>query len=59
MIKGVNVEIIALQEIWSIDNPDLLVIPGFHPLIFKQRAGMRGGGVGFFIKKEQHFVGNC
>jgi len=52
MRRGVNIEIIALQEIWSIDNPELLDIHGFHPLIFKQRAGMRGGGVGFFIKNN-------
>ena len=50
--RGVNIEIIALQEVWSIENPQLLDILGFHPLIFKQRAGMRGGGVGFYIKNS-------
>ena len=53
--KGINIEIIALQEIWNIDNLQSLSIEGFHPLIFKQRVGMRGGGVGFYIKKL-HFL---
>jgi len=48
--KGVNIEIIALQETWNIVNPQLLLIDGFHPVIFKHREGMRGGGVGFYIK---------
>jgi len=50
--RGVNIEVIALQEIWSISNPESLDITGFHPLIFKQRVGMRGGGVGFYIKNN-------
>jgi len=25
---------------------------GFHPLFFKQRLGMRGGGIGFYIKNN-------
>ncbi len=53
--KGLNIEIIALQEIWTIDHPQLLNIEGFHPLIYKQRAGMRGGGVGFYIKNSISF----
>ncbi len=50
--RGVSIEVIALQEIWSISNPESLDIMGFHPLIFKQRVGMRGGGVGFYIKNN-------
>ena len=52
LLKGINIEIIALQEIWNIDHPELLDIVGFHPIIFKQRVGMRGGGVGFYIKNN-------
>ena len=39
-----------MQETWNIENPQLLLIDGFHPVIFKQREGMRGGGVRFYIK---------
>jgi hypothetical protein len=53
--KKVNVEIIAIQECWSIEYPDLVQISGYHPFISNQRVGMRGGGVGFFYKKH-HFL---
>jgi hypothetical protein len=46
------VDAIAVQEIWEVRYPDLVNIPGFKPLIFKQRLGMRGGGVGFFIREN-------
>ena len=48
--SNINVEILAIQECWKVEYPELLIIPGYHPFIFKQREGMRGGGVGFFIK---------
>jgi exonuclease III len=54
--KNVNIEIIALQEIWQIQHINLVSIPGFHPLICSQRRGMRGGGVGFYIKNTINFV---
>jgi hypothetical protein len=49
--KQINVEVIAIQECWNIEYADLLQIPGYHPFIFKQREGVRGGGVGFYIKE--------
>jgi len=48
--KGIYVEIIALQEIWDVRYPELYIIPGFKPIILKKRQGMRGGGVGFYIR---------
>ena len=48
--KKIQIDIIALQEIWDVRYPKLLPIPGYKPLICKKRRGMRGGGVGFFIK---------
>jgi hypothetical protein len=48
--KGIYVEIIALQEIWDVRYHELYIIPGFKPIIFKKRQGMRGGGVGFYIR---------
>jgi hypothetical protein len=45
-----KLDVIALQEIWDIKYPELVSIDGYKPLIFKKRRGMRGGGVGFFVK---------
>jgi hypothetical protein len=49
--KNINIEIIALQETWDVKYPDLFPITGFNPLICKRRRGMRGGGVGFYVKE--------
>jgi hypothetical protein len=53
--KQVPIDVIALQEIWSINYSELVHIPGFQPLIFTCRAGTRGGGVGFYIRDGLHF----
>jgi len=53
--KKINVEVIAIQECWNIEYAELLQIPGYHPFIFHQREGMRGGGVGFYIKEYISF----
>jgi exonuclease III len=50
MSKNISIDVIALQEIWDVSHPELFVIPGYKPLICKKRRGMRGGGVGFFVK---------
>lgn len=51
LTKNINVEIIAIQETWNIELPELVSIRGYHPFIFKMPEGMRGGGVGSYIKK--------
>ena len=48
--KGIQIEIIALQETWKIKHIQLLNIPGFQPIIFKNRKFGRGGGVGFYLR---------
>ncbi len=48
--KNIVVDIIALQETWDIKYPELVVLNGFNPVIFKRRRGMRGGGVGFYVR---------
>jgi hypothetical protein len=53
--KQVPVDVIALQEIWSIIYIELVHIPGFQPLTYSSRAGMRGGGVGFYMRDGLHF----
>jgi len=48
--KNIVVDVIAMQEIWDIRYPELVVLNGFNPVIFKRRRGMRGGGVGFYVR---------
>jgi exonuclease III len=48
--KNIDIDVIALQEVWDIRYPELFSIPGYKPLICKTRRGMRGGGVGFYVK---------
>jgi exonuclease III len=50
--KNIEIDAIVLQETWNIQYPELLDIDGFKPLIFKKRRGMRGGGVGIYIKNN-------
>ena len=50
LLNNINIQLIAIQETWDIHHPELLSLPGFQPFIYKKRVGMRGGGVGFYIK---------
>jgi exonuclease III len=53
--KNISIDVIALQETWNVQYPDQLLIPGFqHPVIIN-RYGMRGGGVGFYVKNGLDF----
>ena len=49
-INRLSVDIIALQETWTIKYPQLLTIPGYQNLFYLNRQKGRGGGVGFFVK---------
>ena len=49
-LKNVAFDVVALQEIWSLPDPDKFIIPGYQRILFKTRKNYRGGGVGFFIK---------
>ncbi len=42
--KKVLIDVIAIQEVWEIQQPELLSIPGFQTIIHKSRTNMRGGG---------------
>ena len=48
--NNIQIDIISLQETWTIKHPQLLDIPGFQPLIFTNRKRGRGGGVGFYVR---------
>ncbi len=50
--SNINIDVIALQEVWDIRYTELFQIPGFKPLMCKKRQGMRGGGVGFYVKNH-------
>jgi len=52
---NVPIDVIALQETWSVNYPDLVQLPGFQSIIFSGRALGRGGGVGFYIREGLHF----
>ena len=51
--KNIVFDIIALQELWSLPDPDKFFIPGYQRIIFKSRNKTRGGGVGFYVKQGQ------
>ena len=53
--KGVQIDLIALQETWNIKYANLIPIPGFQKLVFKNRLTGRGGGVGFYIREGIHY----
>ena len=53
--KGVNFDIISLQEISTIDDSSTLILPGFHPLVYKSRTLCKGGGVGFYVRNDLDF----
>jgi hypothetical protein len=50
--SNIQIDVIAIQEIWDLKHPELFPLPGYKQLIFKQRRGMRGGGVGFYVKNH-------
>ena len=53
--KGVTIDIIALQETWQIKDVNLFSLPGYQPLVYKNRSKGRGGGIGFYIKNGLNF----
>ena len=48
--ENINLNAIALQEVWNIPHPDLLKIDNYQ-LFLNQRSNSRGGGVGFYIRE--------
>ncbi len=50
----ITVDAIAIQETWSIFYPELVHLPGYQPIMFSGRTGMRGGSVGFYIREGLH-----
>jgi hypothetical protein len=48
--KKIVIDVIAVQEVWEVRQPEILPIPGFQTVICKTRSNMRGGGVGFYVR---------
>ena len=53
--KNVIFDVISLQEISRIENASFFNISGYHPITYNCRKTLKGGGVGFYIKKELSF----
>ena len=47
-------KVIGIQEIWNIRH--VPKFQGYHPLYFKQRHGMNGGGVALLISSDINFT---
>jgi hypothetical protein len=54
-IKNIPIDIIAIQETWEIQMPDSLILPGFQTIVYKNRANMRGVGIGFYVRNGINF----
>ena len=49
-------DIIALQEIWQIQDPAIFPMPNYNLIEYKcRRNNVQGGGVGFYFKKGVRF----
>ncbi len=44
-------DVLILQELWRINDSDVLSIDGYQDIIFKSRTSAQGRGVGFNIKQ--------
>ena len=49
--NNVNLSLIALQEIWQVEHPELFEIKGFN-FYHSQRTKFKGGVVGFYVNSE-------
>ena len=54
--KNCITDIICLQELWRLNDPDFFDLDNFHKLVFKSRAdNAQGGGVGIYVKNSLKF----
>jgi exonuclease III len=52
---GIQADIIVMQETWEVKFPTHFHLPGYQAIVARTRVGMRGGGVGFFVREGLHF----
>jgi len=48
-------DVIALQELWSLHDPDMFQIEGYNFIYKSRKTGVQGGGVGIYIRKDLKF----
>ena len=53
--NNIHFDIIALQELWTLNDPDIFAINGYKFIFKSRKKGTQGGGVGFYIKKDLNF----
>ena len=54
--RGIQIDLIAIQETWKIPNLALVSIPGFQPFLTSNRKVGKGGGVGYYIRNGINFT---
>jgi hypothetical protein len=56
-MQKIVIDVIAVQEVWEVRQPEILSIPGFQTFVYKTRSNMRGGGggVGFYVREGLTF----
>jgi exonuclease III len=52
---NIFIDLIILQETWNVVFSELLELPGYQPLISRNRRNMRGGGVGVYVRKGLNY----
>ena len=50
--RNFSFDVIALQELWQLNEPELYSLPGYQKFIYRTRANnVQGGGCGIFVKE--------
>ena len=50
-------DVIALQELWQLNDPSIFKLNNYQNLTYKSRAaGSQGGGVGFYIRDNLKYI---
>jgi hypothetical protein len=53
--SGIPIDLIILQETWEIRFPEKLSLQGFQSIVYRTREGVRGGGVGIYVRNGLNF----
>ncbi len=56
--KKIQIDVIAVQEVWEVREPEILSIPGFQNFVYKTRTNMRGGGGSWFLCERRTYIQN-
>ena len=53
--KKVYFDVICLQELWTLHDPTMFNIEGYHFIFKGRKSGVQGGGVGLYIRSDLKF----